>query len=146
MWFKGMRHNALYWIIGLSSVGLIDALYLSYARYMGVTVPCSVTEGGCAIVAASPYAVVFGIPLAYLGVMFYAITIALAVLYKKYANFYLQYALIATIVFGAIDSLYFMYLQAFVIGAFCIYCIISAIITWLLLVFAMILHIRHKRL
>ncbi len=117
----------------IASIGLIDALYLSYSRYTGVNLPCSITDGGCAVVAASPYAVLFGIPLAYLGVLFYIAILIITCLYNHFKTDIFKHILIGTIVFGALDSLYFLYLQGFVIGAFCIYCIISAIATFILL-------------
>ena len=134
-------------LLTLSAIGLIDALYLSYARYAHIDVPCSITNGGCSVVAASPYAVMFGVPLAYLGVLFYIVVSVLAVLLimrikiKKLNN----YILVATL-FGALDSLYFLYLQGFVIKAFCVYCIISALTSFVLLVVAYIFNQKLKAL
>jgi len=128
-----MKKYTLQIIQVVASIGLIDALYLSYSRYTGINLPCSITDGGCAVVAASPYAVLFGMPLAYLGVLFYIAILILTCLYKYFKTDIFKHILIGAIVFGALDSLYFLYIQGFVIGAFCIYCIISAIATFILL-------------
>ncbi len=128
-------------LITLSLIGLLDSLYLSYARYMHVDLPCSITNGGCSIVAASPYAVIMGMPLAYLGVLFYIFIISIVFLYIFKPNtFYIKEIILTTSIFGALDSLYFIYLQAYVIKAFCIYCIISAIITFILVPLAYLLY------
>ena len=119
-------------LIMLSIVGLLDALYLSYARYMHIDLPCSITNGGCAVVAASPYSVMFGVPLAYLGVAFYIAMLAVSVLLHFKPNIckYMFELVFLVVTFASLDSLYFLYLQGFVIKAFCIYCIISAVITF----------------
>ncbi len=128
------KRNLLNIIVALNVVGLADALYLSYARYMHVDLPCSITNGGCSIVAASPYAVMFGMPLAYLGVAFYSIMLVTVLISVYKPQIYkIKEILLILSVFGALDSLYFLYLQGYVIGAFCIYCIISAGITFVLL-------------
>ncbi len=132
-------------LIILSLVGFIDALYLSYARYMHVDLPCSITNGGCSVVAASPYAVMFGVPLAYLGLVFYLIMFTLTVVYYFKSNIVnFTKVLLGVTLFGAIDSLYFLYLQGFVINAFCIYCIISAIITFCLFAIVLTLYLQKK--
>ncbi len=121
-------------IIVLAFIGLIDSLYLSYARFASVDLPCSVTNGGCSVVAESPYAVLFGMPLAYLGVLFYLsiLIISLLIIFKSKIK-HLSDALLIITVLGALSSAYFLYLQGFVIKAFCIYCIVSAIISFILL-------------
>ena len=132
-------------LIVLSIVGFIDALYLSYARYMHVDVPCSITNGGCSVVSASPYAVMFGIPLAYLGLVFYTVMIVLTIVhYIKPGMTHLVKLLLAVTLFGAVDSLYFLYLQGFVINAFCIYCITSAIVTFCLFFIAIVLYSKSQ--
>ncbi len=142
---QNIKDKLLLIIVALGAIGLVDALYLSYARYAHVSVPCSITNGGCSIVAASPYAVMFGVPLAYLGVLFYLGILLLSILLVFGSKIkYLKELLLLLTIFGAIDSLYFLYLQGFVIKAFCIYCIISAVITFLLLVAASILNNKPK--
>ena len=128
-----MRKNILLGIVGVAGLGLIDALLLSYARYSHIDLPCSITSGGCATVAASPYAVMFGMPLAYLGVVYYVAVLLLSVLLlRKFRIPFASKVVLGVTLFGALDSLYFLYLQAFVIQAFCVYCILSACATFIL--------------
>ncbi len=123
------------WIIGgtLAFLGLADALYLSYAHLTQNPLACSILEG-CAIVANSPYSKIWGVPIAYLGVLYYIGMLKMAF----WANFVplLQHAgrklFIWGAVLGASASVLFVYIQYTYIGAFCIYCLLSAIATWLL--------------
>ncbi len=128
-----MKKKILISIIGVAFIGLIDALLLSYARYAHIDLPCDITSGGCATVAASPYAVMLGVPLAYIGALYYIAVLALSILLVRgFRHIYAPHALLGVTIFGALDSMYFLYLQGFVINAFCFYCIISAIATFIL--------------
>ena len=119
------------WIlVVLGSIGLVDALYLAYSRYMHSSLSCSILEG-CNIVAASSHSVLFGVvPLAYLGVVFYASVVLLActALFVRHRS--LVWLLVLATGAGALSSLYFLYVQAFLIRAFCVYCILSAVLAF----------------
>jgi uncharacterized membrane protein len=120
--------------IGTAILGLIDASFLTYNRFMHVPPPCGIgIFSGCAIVDRSPYSVMFGIPLSVFGMIFYILGIiaALLVLYSRYT--FRKYILGLVSVAGALSSMYFIYLQAYVIHAFCIYCLFSALCTFVLL-------------
>ena len=111
----------------LSLLGLTDALYLTVQHLSGHSVPCSVT-GGCEEVLTSSYAVVAGVPLAALGAAAYFSAVSLSILaafgYRNAAKLLLP--LVATMV---LVSVWLFYLQAFVIRAFCQFCLLSAGIT-----------------
>ena len=88
---------------------------------------------GCSEVLSSRYAEMGGIPLALIGAAAYFSVFSLATLtvfgYKGTAS------LLALLVAGMfLISLWLIYLQAFVIHAFCQYCLFSAGITILLTV------------
>jgi len=86
--------------------------------------------GDCAFVQASSYAKVFGIPIALLGFLAYLVILALAVA----AYFFLdeergtlaQQALFGLALAGTLYSAYLTFIEAFVLHAYCIYCLISA--------------------
>ena len=105
-------------------VGLADSVYLSVKHFTAEPVPCSLVEG-CEKVLTSPYAEIAGVPIAAAGAAAYFIAFALAVL-AAYGDrrMWKLFGGLATLMAGF--SLWLIFLQAFVIGAFCQFCLISA--------------------
>jgi len=133
---------APYLMLVFAAIGIADAFYDSYAIYNGQLLWCPPPIDGCNTVANSPYARVFGVPLGYLGVIFYLYMFALAALlvFDPFSRgLRLGALLYATL--GVSGSLYFMYIQITYIHAFCIYCLISAVLTLLLFIAALV-HFR----
>ena len=118
----------LYSIAALVSlVGLADSIYLTVEHVSGRSVRCTITSG-CSEVLSSPYATVRGIPLAGIGAVAYFIVFSLATL----AAFgYKGTGQLLTVIVGAmfLTTLWLFYLQAFVIGHFCQFCLLSALVT-----------------
>ena len=116
----------------LALFGLADALYLTIEHLTGQSVRCTILAG-CSAVLSSPYAVVAGIPLAAVGAAAYFSVFSLAVLtlfgYRQAGKL-----LLALVIAMFAVSLWLIYLQAFVIREFCQYCLLSALITTILLV------------
>lgn len=114
-------------------VGFADAAYLTATHYAGTNAACGVLVG-CEKVLASAYSVFAGLPVALLGAAYYLFLIALLLAYlaTKQKRFLLIAVGITPIGFSA--SLWFLYLQIFVIKAFCFYCLISALTSTLLLI------------
>lgn len=140
-----MNRVTLYIYCIIASLGLADATYLTYTRFLNIAPPCGLSIlSGCETVARSPYSVIFGVPLSLFGMLFYGFALALTVvyIYKKFP--YFKELLLATSIAGALSSLYFIYLQAFVIKAFCIYCVFSAACSFLLLGLALHFFIKNK--
>lgn len=115
----------------VSLIGLADALYLTVEHISGRSVRC--TLSGCSEVLSSQYASVRGFPLAAIGALAYFSVFSLATL----AAFgYRGLGKLLTILVGAmfLTTLWLLYLQAFVIGHFCQYCLLSTLVTTILLV------------
>ena len=108
----------------IALIGLADAAYLTVNHYTKEPVPCSIVEG-CETVLTSSYAELFGVPIAAFGAAAYFAAFSLAIL-AAFGNrttwtlFGIQSFLMAAV------SLYLVYVQAFVIGTFCQFCLISA--------------------
>jgi uncharacterized membrane protein len=116
----------------VSLVGLADAIYLTVEHLAGRSVQCTITSG-CSEVLSSPYASVRGFPLAAIGALAYFVVFSLATL----AAFgYGGAGKLLTLVVGAmfLTTLWLLYLQAFVIGHFCQFCLLSALVTTILTV------------
>lgn len=130
----------------LSLIGIADSAYLAYEHFSNRIVPCSIGAfADCGKVLSSEYAVIFGIPLAVIGLIHYILlfTLAYLVLHRK-AIIY-KYLLFLQSSIGLIASLYFMYLQLGVIGAICIYCTVSAINSLLLFIIVRALYKNEYR-
>ena len=111
--------------------GLADATYLSVIAFTGETAACS-GQAGCFEVLGSTYARVAGVPVAALGALGYFTAFTFATFaafnYKRAPKFF---ALTVCLMFAA--TLWFLYVQAFLLHAYCRYCLFSAAITFLLM-------------
>jgi len=123
-------------------IGIDIAFYDSYAIYTGQLLWCPPPIDGCNTVANSPYAHIFGVPIGYFGLIFYLHMFALAALlaFDPFSRSLRLGALLYTAL-GVSSLAYFMYIDFTLIHAFCIYCLISAVLT-LLLFTAALAHFR----
>ena len=115
----------------LSLVGLADAIYLTVEHLSGRSVRCTVTSG-CSEVLSSAYATIGGYPLAFFGALAYFTAFSLATL-AAFGSERAGKLLSVLVALMFAMSLWLLYLQAFVLHAFCQYCLLSAAITTLLL-------------
>ena len=129
----------LYGIAALISlIGLADSIYLTVEHLSGRSVRCTLVSG-CSEVLSSQYATVRGFPLAAIGAIAYFVVFSLATL----AAFgYKGVDKLLTVIVGAmfLTTLWLLYLQAFVIGHFCQFCLLSALVTITLTVLAIVAH------
>ena len=125
--------RAAFVMLALSLVGLVDALYVAQSAATGRTMYCILFDG-CNVVTQSPYGRFYGAPLSFLGVIFYLCSLGLSVLlaFDPLSRGLRGGALILSGV-GVAYSAFSMFLQINFIHALCSYCLISGIITLLLL-------------
>ncbi len=133
-------------LIVLAALGLIDSLYLASHALENTALFCDIGAGldGCNQVAQSPYSRPFGIPLAYLGVLFYGLLLVASFVAIGKWSAKVHRALLAISIIGALFSIAFLYIQFALIQALCIYCVVSAIIAFIALVISFWLDHRHK--
>ena len=116
-------------------IGIVDAFYLTLKHFQGVSGEnCPVTGGGCHIVTSSRYAEIFGIPVALIGFLYYVVLFGLVMYFLKTRQSKLLRWAFYLILIGFLFSLYLVYVQAFILYAYCIYCLISAFNTLILFV------------
>jgi len=123
--------TVLYVIVAIVSLaGLADAIYLTVQGLTGETLACGGSPD-CFRVLGSQYARIGRIPVAAIGTVAYfsVFTFATFALFG-YARARLFLALTITAMFLA--TLWFLYVQAFLLHAFCRYCLFSAAVTFLL--------------
>jgi uncharacterized membrane protein len=99
-------------------VGIVVAGYLTWAHYADASVVC-LRGSGCETVQKSSYAEVAGIPVAALGLAFYAAMLALL----GWDTYGARFAAATLGFVGLLFSAYLLVVQAFVIDAFCIWCL-----------------------
>lgn len=124
------------WVIPLLSVaGAGVALYMSYIEITQSEAVCG-PVGNCNSVQESPYAYLFGvIPVGILGLLGY-LAILVAWVIKQYGPSSLRkpaaLAMWGMTWFGVLFSIYLTFLEPFVIGASCVWCLTSAAIMTLI--------------
>ena len=122
------RGLVLYYVAALVAlVGLADAVYLTVGHLTGMDMRCTITTG-CNEVLGSSYASIAGIPVAGLGALAYFSAFSLATL-AAFDYRWARAALAALVALMFLATLWFLYLQAFVIKHFCQYCLLSAATT-----------------
>ena len=113
----------------ISLIGLADATYLTVTHLTGDDLVCG--SGGCSAVLSSVYASVGRIPTAAFGALAYFSAFSAAILAAfGYARARIFLMLVVAGMF--VVTLGLLYLQAFVLHAFCPYCLFSAALTFLL--------------
>jgi len=114
----------------VSVVGLADATYLTVQALTGETLSCGGSPD-CFRVLGSSYAKVGGIPVAMLGALAYFSVFTFATFAAfGYARAPKFLALMVGMMFLA--SLWLLYVQAFLLHAYCRYCLFSAATTFLI--------------
>src|SRR6266567_8985950 len=114
----------------IALLGLADATYLTVQALTGETLVCGGSPD-CFRVLGSSYARVAGIPVAAFGTLAYFGVFGFA----TFAAFgYVRARTLLIPIVGAmfLATLWFLYVQAFLLHAYCRYCLFSAAITFLL--------------
>jgi uncharacterized membrane protein len=120
------RHPALIYgpAMLVSLIGLGDSIYLAVQHLTGRSVRCSVTTG-CSAVLSSHYATIAGVPTAAFGALAYFAAFSLATL-AAFGYARARTALALLVAPMLIMTLWLFYVQAFVLRAYCEYCLLSA--------------------
>lgn len=122
-------------LVALTGLGV--AVYLSYVETGSAQAACGLI-GNCNAVQQSAYSRVLGVPVGVLGVIGYGLLLgvwALAQVSTGPRRAQLEVALLALALGGVAFSTYLTFLEPFVIGATCAWCLLSALtmlmILWL---------------
>jgi uncharacterized membrane protein len=108
-------------LVALAGVGV--AGYLTYVHYQPAALICT-KGGGCETVQESSYAELLGIPVALLGLLGYLAVLLLVVWDSDLAR-----TLAAGIALTAVGfAVYLIALQAFVIDAWCVWCLVNDLV------------------
>ena len=127
----------------LSLIGLFVSAYLFNAHnHLGEAICNFNSVFSCNSVDQSVYSMLFGIPVSLLGIIFYLFVIIglfKRIYLKKLITRFVSlktydFSLLGLLIFGVLFGVYLTLIEAFVIKAYCIYCLISFGITILLVV------------
>jgi uncharacterized membrane protein len=126
------RFRTIIYIVAaiVSLAGLADATYLTVQALTGETLGCGGSPD-CFKVLGSAYARVAGIPVASFGVLAYFSAFTFAT-FAVFGYAPARIFLILTIGAMFLGTLWLLYVQAFLLHAYCRYCLFSAAITFLL--------------
>lgn len=115
-------------LIGLfvfALIGFADTSYISAKQYIvGESVPCSIVSG-CEQVLTSAYSKIGPVPLAFFGLAYYLTIIILTALYWEFKLANIRRFILWLTAFGFVFSVGLLIIQAFVLNAYCTYCLIS---------------------
>jgi len=105
-----------------AGAGLAIAIYLTSVKLAGGLPVCGPLQG-CETVAQSQYSSIVGIPVALVGVAFSATLVVLSLIWWRRQE---RRAILASYglgLFGIVFVAYLTYLELFVIGAVCLWCV-----------------------
>ena len=128
---KGLLGSTPAWLVpALAIVGIAVSFYLGSVEASGADAVCG-PVGDCNAVQQSEYASIFGIPIGILGIIGYGLLLAgwVATRAAKSTLADLGLVLAGTIALGGtLFSIYLTFLEPFVIGATCMWCLTSAVV------------------
>jgi uncharacterized membrane protein len=127
------------WLVPLvATAGLLVVVYLMRVEVADTGISCGLI-GDCRTVQQSQYAELFGVlPVGVLGAVAYGVILTLWAVSRFWVKStinveYAQAGLLLSALAGVAFSIYLTFLEPFVIGATCMWCISSAVIMMLLL-------------
>jgi len=125
--------------IFLAVIGLLVSIYMTIFKLTSNETMC-LGSGGCASVNTSRYSEVSGIPVALIGVAGYASILTLHFLERKPGFFNEQGPLLlfGISLTGFLFNIYLIYVETFLIKAYCPFCITSQIAMSLIFILALI--------
>ncbi len=129
--------NEIIFILAL--IGVATTIYLFIQR-VKKRPPVCIISSDCVTVWESPHSKTFGVGNEVLGFIFYATSamIELALLLGN-TNSTLVISELVVLASGFVMSCYYIYLQWYVIRAWCFWCTLSAVIAWAMFVLLLVL-------
>jgi len=123
-----MKNKPFVFLLVLSLAGFFNSSYLTILHYKNIIPPCTLARG-CETVLTSQFSVIFGVPIALFGSLFFLTLIILLLLGKSN---YFKLLILA----GVVVSIILFCIQAFILHAFCQYCLLSEAIILGIFVFS----------
>ena len=140
-----IKNKLIVYSLILSFLGFIVATYLSVIHFKNAIPPCHITSN-CEKVLTSEFASIGPIPLALFGSFLYLSLIILCILIlTHYKKIFLDLFYVASVVgFGV--SIILLLIQAYIINAFCQYCLTSEAISTGIVILAFMKYRQDKKI
>ena len=127
--------NPIYLII-LSLVGIVDSFYLYYTKTRNKKIVCIIGQD-CDAVVKSSHGKTFGIENTLVGILYYAMIIFYGIALILNRNIFKEtivyYFIVIASIGSVLFSIYLTAVQAFILKKWCEYCIVSSIVSMLIL-------------
>jgi uncharacterized membrane protein len=123
-----MKHKIL---LTIFTTCLAISILLSFAPTESI---CGVETSSCSVVQNSKYKEILGISNSYFGILIFTALILLTISNSKNPTKNKKTAIIILVALSTIAVIFLLYLQAFVIKAFCPYCMVVDILTIIALI------------
>lgn len=139
---SGLAKKIIVVFLLLAVLGFIDAAYLTIVHYQDVSVVCLLINT-CDRVLQSSYATIGPVPVSLLGLVYYLgiFILSLISFIKKDEKLFFMTALLT--ILGFLASLWFLYVQLFIIHSLCFYCLFSALDSIILFILGLIFALRY---
>ncbi len=131
-------------LVGISFLGLLISGYLLITYVSPEEIKC-ITGEGCKIAQMSDYSSFLGIPTPAYGVVFYLALGVLGAVWSESAKKKVLPALIILTTTGLAVSLFLSSIEAFVLKAWCSWCVASALLSIAAFIITIRLVLTHKK-
>lgn len=132
-----MTSQRYLWSLGLTALGLLVAGYLVLTHYFADQVPLACSTSGvidCEQVTTSGESMVGPLPVAVLGLAWFAVLLVVLVARRQQLSGPLMRAQLGWTIAGLLFVFYLVYAELFLIGAICLWCtVVHAIVVVLFL-------------
>jgi len=139
-----MDRNLFRTSVVLSVLGMLVALYMTVFKLTDNQNMC-LGNGGCSVVNNSPYAQVYGIPVAVVGVLGYAAILAVLLISARLRVHTSNEVLVSfgLCLAGFLFTIYLVYVEIALIRALCPFCLASQLIMTLLFALSVVRLVRE---
>jgi len=129
----------------VSGIGLVISAYLTWIHYSGDLALC-IGVGGCEAVQGSRFAVAGGVPVALIGLCGFALIFAIALVrLREEAPVWADTTIFALSIAATLYVAYLTYIELFVLGAVCPWCVAVAVCSVIVLVVVSLELLRPSR-
>jgi vitamin-K-epoxide reductase (warfarin-sensitive) len=138
--------SRLWVLIALLAVAGVAVSSVSLAQHYGTskTAYCDFGDSfNCDIVNRSSYSSIMGIPVALVGVLGYLALLALSTLYRSRAD--TPIILLVAALAGLGFALYLTYIEAYVLGVWCILCLSSLFVIFCITLLSSVVFLQQRR-